>query len=309
MRQTLRLGKLFDIAVDIHVSWIVVYALVTSTLVGELRDTPHNLGFVLAALGALLLFASVVAHEFGHALVARRFGVRTEAITLFLFGGVATLESEPPSPRAEIAVAIAGPAVSFVLAALLYAVTMVAGLVLHGTLGEAVATVLIYGAMANAVLGAFNLIPAFPMDGGRVLRAILWRWRHSQASGTAIASLAGLVLAMSLSSTGIVLLVSTREWQYGWYVLMGGFLVRNGWAAYRGARFVERLERVTVGDLMEPHGPEVLAAETGPTLPRTANGLEALAAFRASDRPFIDIVDNGRITGRLTRTRALALAG
>jgi len=309
VRQTLRLGKLFAIAVDVHISWIVVYALVTSSLVGELRNVPHSLGFVLAAIGALLLFASVIAHEFGHALVARRFGVRTRSITLFMFGGVAMLETEPPTPRAEVAVALAGPAVSFALAGVFYIATMGAALVLRGALGESVATVLAYGAIANAGLGAFNLIPAFPMDGGRVLRAILWRLRRSQASGTAIASLAGIVLAISLGITGIILVASTREWQYGWYVLMGGFLIRNGWSAYRGARLVERLERVTVGDLMEPHGEEILASEAGPTLPRTATGLEALAAFRASDRSFIDVVEEGRITGRLMRTRALALAG
>src|ERR1700716_639420 len=123
-RRTLTLGRLFDIRVGVHVSWLAVYAFMSIALARGLTTLPRGEAYAFGAACALVLFASVVAHELAHALVARRFGVRTNAITLFLFGGVATLEEEPASPKADALIAVAGPAMSAVIAAVAFVVLL-----------------------------------------------------------------------------------------------------------------------------------------------------------------------------------------
>jgi Zn-dependent protease len=236
MSQTLTIGRFLDIRIGIHVSWLAVYLFLTYSIAGELDGIGRPIAFVLGALCALALFASVVFHEFAHALVARRFGVNTQAITLFLFGGVATLESEPPSPGSEVAVALAGPAASGLLALLAFGVLRLLDPVLHGAMGDAIALLVAYLAIANGVLAVFNLLPSFPMDGGRVLRAALWRLGRSHARATATATLVGIVLAVAVLAGGVVLLVLDRAWQDGWYILLGSFLCIQSIAAYRIAR-------------------------------------------------------------------------
>jgi len=177
-----------------------------------------------------------VAHEFAHALTARRYAVKTLGITLFLFGGVATLERDPPTPRAEVTIALAGPAASAAIALAAFGVLALLERVASGPFAEAMGFLIGYLAIANGVLAIFNLIPAFPMDGGRVLRAALWRARGSHASATATASLAGVGFAAALIVTGIVAGLSTHSWQFSWYALLGAFLVYQGWTQYREAR-------------------------------------------------------------------------
>jgi Zn-dependent protease len=306
MRQTLFLGRLFDIRVGVHISWLAVYLLVTVSIARAVTGVPHTLAVVLAAVCALFLFASVIAHEFAHALVARAYGVRTRAITLFLFGGVATLESEPPTPRAEVMIALAGPAMSALIAALAFGVLVLLEHLSAGSLGETTAMVCAYLALANAVLAVFNLVPAFPMDGGRVLRAAVWQARKSRAAATGAASIVGLVLAASLAVGGIIAALTLHAWQDCWYVLIGGFLLRQGWLQFRDSRFVERLERVRVGDVMDAAGSGDLPAD-GFSLASSASALDAVTVFRASNRMAIAVVDAGHVSGWLHRERMLAI--
>ncbi len=191
-RQTLFLGRLFDIRVGVHVSWLAVYAFMTIALARALGMLPQPEAYAFGAMCALALFASVVAHELAHALVARRFGVRTNAITLFLFGGVATLEEEPASPKADALVAVAGPAMSAALAVVAFVVLFGLDRALpDGNLRDALGLLGTYVVLANAVLAAFNIIPAYPMDGGRVLRALLWRRSRDRDAATNAASRVG----------------------------------------------------------------------------------------------------------------------
>lgn len=236
MRQTLTLGRLFDIRVAVHVSWLAVYAFMTLALARGLGMLPQAEAYVLGAVCALTLFASVVAHEFAHALVARRFGVRTDAITLFLFGGVATLEEEPRAPKADALIALAGPLLSALLAlAALIVVVATDRLVAHGALRDALGALGSYIVVANAVLAAFNLIPAYPMDGGRVLRALLWRRSGDRAWATRIASRTGIAFALLLVAAGVLVVAATHDIFYGWYAVLGAFLLRLGWSQERAA--------------------------------------------------------------------------
>lgn len=226
MRRTFPIARVCGIRIDVHASWFAIYALVTLTLAGvaplDALDAPRR--YVFAALGGLVLFASVVVHELAHALTARRFGIRTRAISLFLFGGVATLEAEPPSPAADATVAIAGPLASALLAAAAFAAMRASG-----------SALLAYATIANAGLALFNLIPAYPMDGGRVLRALLWRLRGDRDIATGRASLVGAGFACCFAGAGLAGVALTRTWQFGWYVVVGAFLLHHSLQQRRGA--------------------------------------------------------------------------
>jgi Zn-dependent protease len=235
MARAFTIGRLCGIRIDVHASWFIIFAFVTLTIA---KTAPMSaLGgvqsYALAGLAAVALFASVVVHELAHALVARRFGVRTHAISLFLFGGVATLECEPPSPLADALVALAGPAMSAALALAAFGALHVAGAVVPTTAFDIVAAVLAYLTVVNGVLAAFNLIPAYPMDGGRVLRALMWKLRRDRNGATASAALVGMVFAAVFAAAGVIAVAATRTWQLGWYVVLAGFVFRQCWVQYR----------------------------------------------------------------------------
>jgi Zn-dependent protease len=233
MARAFPIGRFFGIRLDVHASWFLIYAFVTVTLAeaAPIGSFGRIESYALAAVAALGLFASVVVHEFAHALTARRFGVTTRSIALFMFGGVATLEAEPPGPAADALIALAGPLVSAVLAALAYGAMQVVGRA--GGAPAIVTSFLAYATVANAVLAGFNLIPAYPMDGGRVLRALLWRLRGDRDRATGSAALVGLGFAGCFALAGVVGIAATRTWQFGWYVVVAGFLVRQCWTQYR----------------------------------------------------------------------------
>lgn len=235
-RRTLTLGRLFDIRVGVHVSWLAVYAFMSIALARGLTTLPRGEAYAFGAVCALVLFASVVAHELAHALVARRFGVRTSAITLFLFGGVATLEEEPSSPKADALIALAGPALSAALALVALVLLFAVDRFVAGRFGTALGYLGTYVMLANAVLAVFNVVPAYPMDGGRVLRAFLWRRWRDRVAATNAASRVGIVFAVLLVVAGVFLIAEARELLYAWYVVLGAFLLRQGMLQERASR-------------------------------------------------------------------------
>jgi len=250
LRFVWKLGRIAGIEIGIHPSWIIIYALV---VVSAISFTPlvapelgHRSTIALGLIGALVLFASVVAHEFGHALVARRLGIPIGGITLFLFGGVATIRSEPGTPADELKVALAGPAVSVALTVIFVALWYACALA--GWLWPA--TLCAYLAFANAALAAFNLLPAFPSDGGRVLRALLWRWQGSQAKATVWASWVSLGVASLLVGGGVYITLVMRVARGAWWIVIGIFLAQAALGLGRQARIDLALERMHVADCM-----------------------------------------------------------
>jgi Zn-dependent protease len=228
------IGRLCGIRLDVHASWFPVYALVVVAIANAAPIAALGwAAYALGAAAALVLFISVVIHELAHALVARRFGVQTSSIALFLFGGVATLEAEPPTPPADALVALAGPAISAVIALAGYGLLHAVDATVPLRYADAVAAVLAYVTLANAVLAGFNLIPAYPMDGGRVLRALLWQLRGDRDRATASAALVGIAFGIAFAAGGLVAVAATRSWQFGWYVVVAVFLVRTSWVQYR----------------------------------------------------------------------------
>jgi Zn-dependent protease len=183
-----RLFRLLGIPISLDASWLIILALLTWTLIDLFREAVPGLSavtyWVLGLGAALAFFACIVLHELGHALVARKVGIPIRGITLFLFGGVAEMEDEPPSASSEFLMAVAGPAVSAVLAAIFWLLSGLAAT-------AAVAFPLRYLAGINLTVLIFNLVPAFPLDGGRVLRSILWAVARNLRRATYWAAVSG----------------------------------------------------------------------------------------------------------------------
>ena len=201
MPGSFRIARILDIDVRVHLSWILIFLLVTFSLADQVF--PFNYPtwsqqktIIVAAITALLFFTSVVLHEFAHALVARRFKMSVSSITLFLLGGVASLTKEPPSARAEFFMAIAGPATSLVIGGISLEVSqLVTDSLAQAPTLQPVEAVSGYLGYVNIAVAVFNLIPGFPLDGGRVLRSIIWGLRRDRATATRIAGRGGQLVA------------------------------------------------------------------------------------------------------------------
>jgi Zn-dependent protease len=250
MGATVRLFKVGGIPISVHASWLAIYALITWTLaVGYFPRALPDLGpaayWMHGLVAALLLFVSVLVHELAHSLVATAYGLSVRGITLHVFGGVSHMEDEPPTPRAEALIAAAGPIASFAIAAGLWAVRRV-GLADDGSAG-AIAGYLI---TVNVMVGLFNLIPGFPLDGGRLLRAVLWHFKGSLPRATYLASRVGIAFAYALMAFGVLQVFAGAFVSGMWLVLIGLFLQNAANASYAQIGLREALGRLPVSEIM-----------------------------------------------------------
>jgi Zn-dependent protease len=268
---TIQIGTVAGIPLRIHVSWVVVLFLVASSLSLSLAPTAGTFAPVVGLLTATAFFSALVAHELGHALVARRAGVGVSSITLFVFGGVASLDSEPQRPRDELAIAIAGPLVSVFIAVVAFALSLLA-------LPPIVAEPLRWLARVNAGVAVFNLLPGFPLDGGRVLRGILWAvWRDpNRATATAAGVGRGIAYAMITVGVGVALF---------------GFIGNGLWIGLVGW-FLLSAARASVAPF--------------PTIPAAASvGAYVKFVMTTGDRRPYVVIDQERSLGEITIERAL----
>lgn len=222
-RHTLSLGRILGIPVGLDPSWFLIFVLLTWTLAtnyfpSEFKNWPGVQYWIVGAATAIMLFVSVVLHELGHSVVALRYKIPVRSITLYIFGGVAQIAAEPPSAVAEFWIAIAGPVVSFALAALFRLLEPVSG-------GLAPFLALMrYLAYINGSLALFNLIPGFPLDGGRVFRAVVWGATGNLRRATLIAASVGRVIAFLFILTGVWQLLSGNIGNGLWIAFIGWFL-------------------------------------------------------------------------------------
>jgi Zn-dependent protease len=262
LRWTWRVGKIAGIEIAVHPSWLITYALFawSTTLVARMLVPQLNAtsAVFLGLIASLTLFVSVVVHEFSHALVARRLGIPIGNIVLFLFGGVASILREPGSPLDELKMAGAGPAASIVIA-LVFGALAQALTHTHWLWGQ---TLCFFLAYSNAMIAAFNLLPMFPSDGGRLLRAGLWYAVRSQARATGIAAMVSTIIASGLILFGGYAVIGWRNPRGLWIMLIGIFLFQAALASARQARIGLALERMKVGDCMAPRLVPVPADKT-----------------------------------------------
>lgn len=248
----IRLCNVGGFEIKLDPSWFLIAGLITWTLATQyfpvtLPDLSDAAYVVFAVVAMLGFFTSLLLHELAHAVVARSYGVQIKGITLFLFGGVAELENEVPSASVELQVAVAGPAMSIVLGVVFWVLGGVAQAVLNS---PALPSVLIYLATVNIVIAVFNMLPAFPLDGGRVLRAYLWARRGDVLSATRTAANAGKVLAYSLIGLGIYAMLLGAATSGLWYVLIGFFVLVAARSAFANQLMKSTFDGKTVSAVM-----------------------------------------------------------
>lgn len=242
----IELFKLFGFAVRVDLSWFLLLALVVWTLAAawfpaQYPDLSSSSYLWMGVLGALGLFLSIVVHELAHSLVARRFEMPMHGITLFIFGGVAEMKDEPPSAKAEFLVAVVGPLTSVAISGLMWALAKVPALpvLLAGTFA--------YLAMINIVLAVFNTIPAFPLDGGRILRSILWSKHGDIGRATRVTARLGMAFGMGLIFLAVFSVFTGNLVGGIWWFLIGMFLR----AAAQGSYQQLLLRRALSGESVE----------------------------------------------------------
>jgi Zn-dependent protease len=298
------LVRIAGIQIGVDPSWFLVLFVIVYLLTGSYQDVlggTQTEAFLAAAASALLFFGSLILHELGHAIVARRLGIGIAGIDLFFFGGVAKMQGDTRSPGDEFKVAAAGPAVTL----LCVLATAAAGVALAGSWDEfwaatplsdqavettAPVAVLGWLAMINAVLFVFNLIPGFPLDGGRIARAVAWKITGDRLRATKIAANLGRAFAYLLIAAGIAGLGTGDTFGGIWTIVLGWFLLQAASGAVAQTAFMSRLEDVTVADIMDAEPVAIPAT----TLPDRALD-EYFLRYRWSWFPVVD--DHGRFLG------------
>lgn len=246
-KRQIQVARVFDIPVRIDYLWFLIFALSVLLIASNLRKGPIQLvtyrllpydlvsAWVLGIITTLALFLSVLGHELSHALVARAEGIEIEEIVLHPFGGLARMRTQPQSPRAEFRIAVAGPAASFIFSLVGF---FGAKLSAMGGFSAGVAVCFFFGA-GNLLLAVFNLFPGYPLDGGRVLRAIVWKRSGNMREATRIAGFCGQLISLVLIAFGIYMAVAPtfRAYFMGlWSVMVGVFLLAAATSVVRGAR-------------------------------------------------------------------------
>ncbi len=261
MKSSFRLFRIAGIDIGIHYSWIFIFILISWLL--AMGTFPQSYPgwdvttyWITGILTALLLFVSVLLHELAHSLVARARGMAVNSITLFILGGVSNLEEEPKKPKIEFAMAIVGPLTSLVLAGIFWGL---ARTVPDKT--TPLAAVLSYLALINLVLAVFNLLPGFPLDGGRVLRSILWGVTGSLSKATNVAAMGGRLLGWGLIAFGLFQLLSGAYLNGLWTAFIGWFLSSAADASQKELTLREHLTGIKVKDVMNPN-PESISPDT-----------------------------------------------
>ncbi|HEY9828938.1 MAG TPA: site-2 protease family protein [Stenomitos sp.] len=257
MNGSIRVGNLFGIPFYVHPSWFLVLGLVTFSYGGQLSAIFPGLAggsaFLLGFVAALCLFASVLAHELGHSFVALWQGIEVKSISLFLFGGLAALEKESETPAQSFWVAIAGPLVSLLLFGLFTAIGI--GTPITGPLAAMVRLL----AYINLMLALFNLIPGLPLDGGNILKSVVWKVTGNPYKGVVFASRVGQFLGWIGISLGLLAVLGISQIGSFWTLLIGWFLLQNAGSSAQFARIQDKLLGLTAEDAVIPNSPIVSA--------------------------------------------------
>lgn len=292
MQPTISLGRIFGIPVGVHSSWFLVFVLVTGTLALNYLPLSHP-GWPLAAywlvgvVTSLLFFFSVLAHEMAHSLMAIRLGVPVKSITLFIFGGVAQISKEAPRPSVEFMITAVGPITSFVVALAFGAVFF-----LVGPTNRYVAAAAEWLGIVNMSVAVFNLIPGFPLDGGRIFRSILWAFTGDYRRASYVATWSGRIVGYGFIFGGVFVAMTGSLISGIWIALIGWFLENAASESYRQIALRDALTGVSVRQIMISEAP---AVSPGSTLKEVVYGY----VLGMGRRCFL-VVSDGQLLGLIT---------
>ena len=266
MSGTLQLGRIFGVNIRIHFSWIFIFALVawslaTSFLPNNYPGWTRGVYWGVGALGSALLFVSVLIHELSHSLLAISRGHKVRGITLFFLGGISEIEEEAHNPGEEFWISVVGPLSSFVISALFWVL-----LFLTRSGSPQIQALFAYLAFVNAVVGVFNMLPAFPLDGGRVLRSIVWRATGSLTRATAISSITGSLLGFTLIAGGIYFAFADNFITGLWLVFVGWFIQSSASSIRRQQVLETALSGKLARDAMRENFPTIPPGTTAQSL-------------------------------------------
>jgi len=312
MNRGFRIGRIFGINIRIDWSWVFIFLLVTwnlSTALGEFHsDWSPALRLGLALVATILFFASVVAHELAHSLMAKARGVPVRSITLHLFGGVSNIQREPESPQGEFLMAILGPITSLVIGAALTWVALMAGAGRLSALSDPAKvlgqmsplfTLLLWLGSVNVTLGLFNLIPGFPLDGGRVLRSILWAMTDDLRRATRWASWVGQAIAWLMIVAGVAMTFGVRIPFFGTGLGNGLWLAFIGW--FLNSASAQSYQKLVVRDILQDVPVARMMRTSPPTVP-PAISISSLVhdhVMRTDDHCF-PVMEQDRLVGLVT---------
>lgn len=254
MLEDMRIARLFGIPVRVDWSWLLIFGLLVWTLAmpgGPFADMNASWRLPVAAFVVLTLFACVILHEAAHALTARRFGIRTREIELLVFGGVSRLEGSPKTPAQAAQISFAGPLASIVLAILFGFASAIGGL--NGTAQN----VLAYLCVVNGVLALFNLLPAFPMDGGRLFHALIWSFTRERERATRIAAGMSTIAGLMVATAGLLLIARGALLSGMWIAVMAWFIMRSAQAEVTSELAVAPLAELRAGSVADPAPPAI----------------------------------------------------
>ena len=260
MRSQIKLGRISGIEIGLHYSWLIIALLISFSLAGHFHsvrpDWSAGITWIAAILTSIFFFITLLLHELAHSIVAKSRGLRVRAITLFALGGVSQIESEAPNARSEFWIAIVGPLTSLVIGGVLLGLARLAG---AGTSAPSspVDAVLLWLGYINLALAAFNMIPGYPLDGGRVLRAILWWITHNADRATRLASQVGQVVAFLFILYGVFRFFVGANIGGLWIAFIGWFLLDAARSSYMQVSVAAGLRDRHVADIMERDCPAV----------------------------------------------------
>jgi Zn-dependent protease len=295
LRGQIRLGRIFGIEIGLHFSWFIIAALLTISLAGHLyevnREWSRLVIWMAAGVAALAFFAAILLHELSHATVARARGVEVPSITLFALGGIAQMKRDTADARTEFWMGLAGPIASVLIGVVALGLASMIGWNRDATPDTPGMVMLVWFGFINLTLAAFNMIPGFPLDGGRVLRAIIWWRTGNQMRATRVAAALGQIVAFTFILIGLLSVFFGRGFGGLWLAFIGLFLGDAARSAVFDTTVMEGLRSVHVGDVMSR---DCTTVGSG-----TAIADVAEEVLRTGKRCFF-VVDDGRVAGMVT---------
>ncbi|MEM2872767.1 MAG: site-2 protease family protein [Nitrososphaerales archaeon] len=291
---SISVGKIMGVKIRLHYTWFIIFVFITWTLAAfympdQYPGLTYEVYWITGLVSSIILFSSVLFHELFHTYFALKKGISVPSITLFLFGGVTQIAEEPQDPGFEFKMAFAGPASSFLLSFIFGLAWLLA---LQLDLPPIITAPLNYGWLINALLGAFNLIPAFPMDGGRILRAAIWKLKKDLIVATRIASNAGGAIAYLFIFFGLFLILFDGLILGFWFILIGWFIKSGAEASLNQTIISQALSDVKVADIM--------TKEVHTISPNASISDVVENYFYKYKHGGFPVVDNGNLLGMLT---------